>query len=283
MIDSCSFSETAQLNFVTQSAVSQQINALEKKYDDVLFIRGKGRFDLTPIGKILYDKAKQILQIYSSIQNEVMMSKNVVSGKIKISTIYSIGLHELPPLVKKFMKEYKQVNLHIEYARMNKVVQDVISGSVDMGIVAYPKKDNNIEITPFKKDQLVCIVSEKHPLAAKKSIHIEELNNENFVSFDKDIPTAKAVQKMFKEKAIKVKSKMSFDNIETIKRAVEIDTGLSIVPRITVQRELEQGVLKVLEFEDLNWERPLGIITRSGKDMQSIVKLLVDFLKSASA
>ncbi len=129
VIDTCSFSETAQLNFVTQSAVSQQINALEKKYEDSLFIRGKGRFDLTPIGKILYDRAKDIVRTFQSIESEIMMARNVVSGKIKISTIYSIGLHELPPVIKQFMKEFKHVNVHLEYARMNKVIQDVVTGS----------------------------------------------------------------------------------------------------------------------------------------------------------
>ena len=281
VIETCSFSETAQLNFVTQSAVSQQINALEKRYNDPLFIRGKGRFDLTPAGKILYKYAKEILQLYQSVENEIMVTKDKISGMIKVSTIYSIGLHELPPLIKDFMIKYSQVNLHVEYSRMNKVIQDVSNGAVDLGIVAFPKKDQNIDIIPFRKDHLVCIVGKNHKFKNRDKIKLSELNNEKFISFDKDIPTSKAIQKEFKDRQISVDTVMSFDNIETIKRAVEIEAGLSIVPKVTVRNEIQMGNLFSIEFEDFYWERPLGIIHRAGREMQSIVKLFVDFLKNS--
>lgn len=283
VIETCSFSETAQLNFVTQSAVSQQIHALEKKYDDPLFIRGRGRFDLTPVGKILYDKARDILRTFQSIESEIMMSKNVVSGKIKLSTIYSIGLHELPPIIKSFMMEYKNVNVHLEYSRMNKVIQDVSTGSVDLGIVAFPKKDSTIDVIPFRKDSLVCIVGPTHPFRKKKSISIQDLNNQNFIAFDKDIPTAKAIQKELKEQKIQVNTTMSFDNIETIKRAVEVESGISIVPKVTVQNEVAQGSLFAIEFDNFNWERPLGMVVRTGREQQAIVKLFIEFLKNSES
>jgi DNA-binding transcriptional LysR family regulator len=281
VIETCSFSETAQLNFVTQSAVSQQINALEKKYEDPLFIRGRGRFDLTPIGKILYNKARDILRTFQSIESEIMMSKNVVSGKIKLSTIYSIGLHELPPLIKAFMIEYKNVNVHLEYARMNKVIQDVTTGSVDLGIVAFPKKDTTIDVIPFRKDSLVCIVWPSHPLHTKKTIELSDLNGENFIAFDKDIPTAKAIQNELKEQKIKVNTIMSFDNVETIKRAVEVEAGISIVPKVTVKNEVSQGNLLAIDFKDFHWERPLGMVVRNGREQQAIVKLFIEFLKAS--
>lgn len=282
VIDTCSFSETAQLNFVTQSAVSQQINALEKKYDDPLFIRGKGRFDLTPIGKILYNKSKDILRTYQSIDSEIMMSRNVVSGKIKISTIYSIGLHELPPIIKLFMLEYKHVNIHLEYSRMNKVIQDVSSGSVDLGIVAFPKADSNIDVIPFRSDELVCIVGPSHPFKNRKNIDIEDLREQKFIAFDKDIPTSKAIQKELKDRKVSVNTIMAFDNIETIKRAVEVEAGISIVPRVTVKNEVTQGNLFAIEFKNFHWERPLGMLVRSGREQQAIVKLFIEFLKASN-
>jgi DNA-binding transcriptional LysR family regulator len=281
VIDTCNFSDTAQKNYVTQSAVSQQIKSLAKQYDDPLFIRRKGRFDLTSAGKILYRHAKEIVHAYLSINNEIMLSKNVVSGQIKVSTIYSIGLHELPALVSDFMKSFSQVNLHIEYNRMNKVMHDVISGAVDIGIVAYPKKDPNIEILPFRKDHLVCIVGKNHPLRLKKELKLSELSSQRFIAFDAETPTGKAINKEFSEKNIIVDTVMSFDNIETIKRAVEIEAGISIVPKITVRNEVAQGILYAVEFSDVYWERPLGIIVRSGREVQTVVKLFIQFLQNA--
>lgn len=278
VIDTCSFSETANLNFVTQSAVSQQINALEKKYGDPLFIRGKGRFDLTPSGQILYDRAKEILNIYDSIENDILMTQNVIAGMVKISTIYSIGLHELPNLVTQFMKNYPEVNLHIEYARMNKVAQDVASGSVDIGIVAYPKNETNVDVIPFRTDNLVCIMSPNHALAKLKKIKLSDLENVDFISFDKDIPTGKSIIKRFKEADVQLKIKTSFDNIETIKRAVEVEQGVSIVPFVTVQKEVNLKTLVAKDFEGFKWERPIGILVRAGKKRQAITDLFVDFL-----
>lgn len=279
VIDTCSFSETAQLNFITQSAVSQQITSLEKKLDDPLFIRGKGQFELTPAGKILYKYSKEILTLYQSINNEISMAKDKVSGAIKLSTIYSIGLHELPPVIKQFKNKYPEVQLDVQYARMNNVYESVQNGAVDLGIVAFPKKDSHVDVTSFRKDHLVLIVGPNHRLRNEENVKLSEINNEDFIAFDKDIPTAKAINKEFKDRNISVNTVMSFDNIETIKRAVEIETGIAIVPKATIVNELKIGLIHAIEFEDFYWERPLGIITRSGRELQSIIQLFMDFLQ----
>jgi DNA-binding transcriptional LysR family regulator len=279
VIDTCSFSETAQLNFITQSAVSQQITSLERKLDDPLFIRGKGQFELTPAGKILYKYSKEILTLYQSINNEISMAKDKVSGAIKLSTIYSIGLHELPPVIQQFKNKYPEVQLDVQYARMNNVYDSVQNGAVDLGIVAFPKKDSHVDVTPFRKDHLVLIVGTNHRLRNEVNVKLSDINNEDFIAFDKDIPTAKAINKEFKDRNISVNTVMSFDNIETIKRAVEIETGIAIVPKATIVNELKIGLIHAIEFEDFYWERPLGIITRSGRELQSIIQLFIDFLQ----
>ncbi len=281
VIDTCSFSETANLNFITQSAVSQQITSLERKLDDPLFIRGKGQFELTPAGKVLYKYAKEIQTLYQCIINEISVAKDEISGTIKLATIYSIGLHELPPILKSFKKEYPDVQLEIQYARMNKVYESVQQGAVDLGIVAFPKKDGQVDMVPFRKDHLVLIVGPNHRLKDQKTVKLSEINHEDFIAFEKDIPTAKAINKEFKDRKISVNTVMTFDNIETIKRAVEIETGISIVPKHTILNELKIGQLHSIEFEDFYWERPLGIITRSGRELQSIVQLFIKYLQNA--
>ena len=257
VIDTSSFSESAKLNFVTQSAVSQQINALEKKFDDALFVRTKNKFELTVSGSILYKYAREILDLHDRMNEEISNSKDITAGKIRLSTIYSIGLHELPPLIKEFMKKYPHIQLHVEYARMDQVIYDVSNGSVDLGIIAFPKENHMIDVLPFIKDRLVCIVAPDHKFATRNSIKLSELNKQRFVSFNKDIPTGKAIYDEFTKNQIEVDTIMTFDNVETIKRSVEIDTGISIVPRVTVQNEINLKTLHALDFEDFIWERPL--------------------------
>src|SRR5512146_87933 len=141
-----SFTKAAQINNVTQSAVSQQISSLERQFNSLLIERSKKKFRLTREGEVLYEYSKQIIQTYDSLFSKLQEIKDIISGTIRVATIYSIGLHDLPPYIKRFMKDYPTVNIHVEYRRANQVYDDVLSNVVDLGLVAYPSKDSKLEI-----------------------------------------------------------------------------------------------------------------------------------------
>src|SRR6516162_5524023 len=218
-----SFTKAAQINGVTQSAVSQQISSLERTFKSLLIERSKKRFRLTREGQVLYDYSKQIIQTYESLHSRLQELKDIISGTIRVTTIYSIGLHDLPLYVKKFMKSYPTVNVHVEYRRANQVYEDVLGNVVDVGLVAYPSKDAKLEIVPLRKDSLVLICHPHHPFAKQKSIKLKQLVDQKVIGFEPDIPTRKALDKILKESNVEVQHVMEFDNIETVKRAVEID------------------------------------------------------------
>src|SRR5215813_13894088 len=152
-----SFTKAAQVNAVTQSAVSQQISTLERRFKSLLIERSKKRFRLTREGQVLYDYAKQLIQTYDALFSKLQEIKDIVSGTIRVATIYSIGLHDLPPYLKKFLRAYPTVNVHVEYRRANQVYEDVLGNVVDLGLVAYPSKDSKLEVVPLRKDPLVMI------------------------------------------------------------------------------------------------------------------------------
>ena len=152
-----SFTKAAQINGVTQSAVSQQISALERTFKSLLIERSKKKFRLTREGQTLYDYSKQIIQSYESLHSKLQELKDIISGTIRVATIYSIGLHDLPPYIKRFMKNYPTVNVHVEYRRANQVYEDVLSNVVDIGLVAYPVKEPKLEIVPLRKEPLTLI------------------------------------------------------------------------------------------------------------------------------
>ncbi|HKW30473.1 MAG TPA: LysR family transcriptional regulator, partial [Verrucomicrobiae bacterium] len=158
-----SFTKAAQINGVTQSAVSQQISSLERTFKSLLIERSKKKFRLTREGQVLYDYSKQVIQTYESLHSKLQELKDIISGTIRVATIYSIGLHDLPPYIKKFMKVYPTVNVHVEYRRANQVYEDVLGNVVDMGLVAYPVKDSKLEIIPLRKEPLVLISHPQHP------------------------------------------------------------------------------------------------------------------------
>ena len=275
-----SFTKSAQINGVTQSAVSQQISSLERHFKSILIERSKKKFRLTREGQMLYDYSKRILNQYEELQSHLQELKDVVSGTIRVSTIYSIGLHDLPPYLKKFLKAYPTVNVHVEYRRVNQVYEDVLGNVVDVGLVAYPGKDPRTEVVPLRKDQLVLICHPAHPLAKLKTIRLGQIHGAKFIAFEPDIPTRKAIDKVLREANVEVQTVMEFDNIETVKRAVEIDAGLSIVPQATVVQEVSKHTLAQLVIADeLELYRPLAAIFKKGKVLSPALKQFLSILK----
>jgi DNA-binding transcriptional LysR family regulator len=207
--------------------------------------------------------------------------KDIISGTIRVATIYSIGLHDLPPYVKKFLKNYSTVNVHVEYRRANQVYEDVLSNVVDLGLVAYPVKDPKLEIVSLRKDPLVLICHPQHPFARQKSIKLKALAGQKFIGFEPDIPTRKALDKILREHGVEAKHAMEFDNIETVKRAVEIDAGISIVPYGTVMQEIAKQTLAAVQIEDGDFYRPIAAIHKKNKVLSPAMKQFIMMLKEA--
>ena len=274
-----SFTKAAQINEVTQSAVSQQISSLERLFKSLLIERSKKKFRLTREGQVLYDYSKQIIQTYDALQNTLQEIKDIISGTIRVTTIYSIGLHDLPPYIKKFLKMYPTVNVHVEYRRANQVYDDVLSNVVDLGLVAYPTKDPKLEIVPLRKDPLVLICHPQHPFAKSKTIKMKAIAGQKFIGFEPDIPTRKALDKLLKEHGVEVQTAMEFDNVETVKRAVEINAGISIVPLATITQEVAKQTLAAVTFEDGEFFRPLGAIYKKNTVLSPAMKQFITMLK----
>jgi len=278
-----SFTKAAQINSVTQSAVSQQISSLERQFKSLLIERSKKKFRLTREGQVLYDYSKQIIQTYDGLHSKLQEIKDIISGTIRVATIYSIGLHDLPPYIKRFLKDYPTVHVHVEYRRANQVYEDVFSNVVDLGLVAYPTKDAKLEIVALRKDPLVLICHPQHAFAKQKTIKLRAIAEHKFIGFEPDIPTRKAIDKVLKDQNVEVKTVMEFDNIETVKRAVEIDAGISIVPLGTIAQEISKQTLAAVTIDDAELFRPLAAIYKKGKVLSPAMKQFINILKEGSA
>src|ERR1700677_4012403 len=178
LVESRSFSKAASLNFITQSAVSQQIRAMEERFRVPLIERSNKRFGLTREGQVLYEASKQIVFQFDSLHHQLSEMRNVVSGTIRLSTVYSIGLHELPPYLKRFLREFPSVNIHVEYRRSNQVYDEVCERTSDLGLVAFPVQKKTLKVDPFRKDRWVLICIPTHELAKYEEIDVEKLRKE---------------------------------------------------------------------------------------------------------
>jgi DNA-binding transcriptional LysR family regulator len=280
LAETASFTKSAQINGVTQSAVSQQISSLERQFKTILIERSKKKFRLTREGQLLYEASKQILHLYDSLLGRLQEVKDIVSGTIRVATIYSIGLHDLPPYLKKFLKLHPTVKLHVEYRHASQVYEEVLGNMVDLGLVAYPVRDSRLEIIPLRRERLVLICPPQHPLARARSVKLAALHGQKFIGFEPDVPTRRAIDCVFKEHHVEVQHVMEFDNIETVKRAVEIEAGVAIVPEATVVQQVTEGVLARVAIEDVELFRPLAAICRKSKVLSPAMKQFLALLKN---
>lgn len=280
LVDLESFSLAAERNFVTQSAVSQQIRALEEKFKRRLLerIRGRREVKLTPAGEVFYRESKNVLAAYDELHESLRGVVGKIGGTVKVATVYSVGLHELPPKVREFMTKFPSAKIDLEYSRTTRVVRDVVSGAVELGVLAFPEPRRGLTITPMPENRLVLIAPLDHKFAKRAKVKVSDLDGEDFVLFERDVPTRKAMDKIFKTHGVEVKKVAEFDNIETIKRAVEVGFGLAIVPEPAVSEARKGESLAVVQLAEKYWVRTVGVIHRSDRNLSLAAKKFIELL-----
>lgn len=279
LADSRSFSKTAEKHLLSQSAISQQLAQLELAHKCQLIARKKRPIELTTAGQVFYKAAKDILERYDQLKTELNALKTGIETRINVAAIFSIGMHSLPDYVKKFMIRYPTVNMRIEYFSADNVYEMVLNGEFDIGLVAVPKKDRRLDVYEFEEEPLVLVCSPKHPLAGETKADIHKLQFERFIAFEKDVPTRIWIDNILSRYSTVVRTVMEFDNVETVKRAVEINAGVSILPQATVIQEVAGGTLKAIPFSNERFLRPTGVIVRKGRTLSQAARYFIDLLR----
>jgi DNA-binding transcriptional LysR family regulator len=280
LVETGSFTRAGELNFVSQSAVSQQLRGLERRFDRRLLERyGKAGVEPTDAGRMLYKESKAILARFRSLEERLREPGGPMTGTVHVATVYSLGLHALPPYVKQFLREHPQVAIQVEYSRTDRVYRACASGAIDLGIVAFPERRPRLDVISLRNEELVLVTSPEHRLARRRSVPVSALDGEAFVAFDRAVPTRRAVDRILRDHGAGVHIATEFDNIETIKRSVEAGLGVSIVPEDTVKNEVRSGTLSVLGFAEGPFTRPVGIIHRKGREISAPARAFVDLLR----
>ena len=274
-----SFSKTAEKHLLSQSAVSQQLAQMELIHKCQLLDRKKRPLELTAAGQLFYNACKDIIERYEQLRSELSSLQKSSAGRINVAAIYSIGMHTLPNYVKRFMVKYPKVNVHIEYFSAARIYELVLAGDVDIGLVAVPKRDKRLDVYDFEDEPLVLVCSCKHPLVGESEVDIHKVQFERFIGFEKDVPTRVWIDNILQRYNIAVRPVMEFDNIETIKRAVEINSGISILPRTAIVQEIGGGTINAIPFSNENFVRPTGIIVRKNKILGEAGRYFVELLR----
>lgn len=276
LVEKKSFSEAAKSNGITQSAVSQQLKTMEQHFNAQIVDRSQRQFRLTQEGEKIYHDSQEILRLYRKLKQEVSELGNMLSGTIHIASTYSVGIHILPDFVKSFIKAYPKIDIRLDYSQSIKVYDDVINNIADIGFVAHPQPNKLIDSHTFIREPLVLVCSSKNKFAKRKTIQLKELDGQKFISFESPMASHKATMTLFRSEGISVEVTKQFDNIEMIKKAVEIDLGIAILPISAVSNLQQSHNLICVEFKNKPYSRDIAIIHRKGKILTPFVKKFIE-------
>jgi DNA-binding transcriptional LysR family regulator len=278
-----SFSRAADESSVSQSAASQAIQQLEQHLGVTLIDRTKRPFVVSPEGDAFYAACRALLDGWERAKTEIGAVKARVDGTVRVAAIYSVGLHDLSRHQQRFMSLYPEARVELELLHPHKVVEAVVSDEADVGIMSYPPTTRGFTVVPLRREPMAVVCHPSHPLARRRVVLPAHLNGEPFVAFDRELTIRKAIDRALRQHNVRVDIRMEFDNIETIKQAILIRAGVSILPRHTVQMETGVRTLAAVTLGIPDLVRPVGIVHRRQKPLTPTANRFVQFLlKDAS-
>ncbi len=260
-----SFSEAAEANHVMQSSTSQTVHQLERRLGVALIDRSHRPWELTEQGQMFYEGCRGLLDDYHRLESKVRKIEEDVSSVVRIAAIYSVGLRHMQDYVERFSEVHPSVTVRVEYLHPDRVYESVLQDVADLGIVSFPQSKPGLKVIPWREETMVLACPPDHRLANRTDVSVAKLAGERFVGFAKGLGIRRQVDKFLKHQNVKVRVNLEFDNIEAIKRAVEVGSGISILPRPTLDHEIASGSLVAVPFANRIFLRPLGIIHRRGK------------------
>lgn len=280
-----SFSKAAEVHHVSQSSASQAVHQLEKRLETQLIDRSKRPFELTAAGIIYYEGCRDLLEGFRQIEDQVRQAKDQVAGRVRVAAIYSVGLLQMDAYLKQFEERYPETELQLEYLHPDGVYDRVLQDSADIGLVSFPKDGGEIGCIPWLEQEIVLVVPPSHRLAGKTWTQVDELNGEKIVGFTSELTIRRQTDRWLKQAKVSVHVVHEFDNIENIKRAVEIGSGIGLLPGPTVRRECESGSLWAVQLALENhppdkpmWKRPLGIVHKRHRTLSMAASKFVELL-----
>ncbi len=257
-----SFSEAAALNGISQSAVSQIVLQLEKRLGVLLVDRSHRPPQLTREGRAYHDGCRKLVEEYLAVEAQVRNLGAVIASSLKVAAIYSVGLRDMGKLVQRFVAQYPNVQVEIEYLHPDRVYEKVLEGTADLGLVSYPKGSRRLAALPWREEEMALACPPDHPLADPRGLRVARLQGARYVGFDRDLVIRRKVDRFLRDHGVAVDVAIEFDNIENIKKAIEVSAGVALLPLPALQREIQSGTLVAVPLTDARFARPLGIIHR---------------------
>ena len=277
-----SFSRGAEENGVLQSSASQAVQTIEENLGVTLIDRSCRPWELTEEGRRFYDGCREVLERYDDVVASVKRARASGNSVIRVAAIYSVNMRDMTQRVQQFGRQHAEAKVEVDYAHPERVLERVLSDEADLGIISYPDERKGLTIIPWHEQEMVLVCTPQHRLAKLKKIEVSELCDEVFVGFDTDLVIAKKIDRFLRDKDVDPNVAVRFDNIEAAKRAVEAGSGIAILPKPTLEHELQLGTLAAVPLAGPRFTRPLGIILRKGRKLYPNTEAFIEVLKNGA-
>ncbi len=275
-----SFSGAAKANRVSQSNASQVVHHLEEHFGVQLIDRSKRPFVLTPEGRRFHEGARVIVQRYDDLEREVRSLHEAAATRLTVASIYSVGLAHMSGCLREFLSAHPRADVRLEYLHPHRVYEAVDSGQADLGLVSYPEESASLATIPWRNEAMVLVCYPQHPFTRHRHATLDMLRGESIVAFQAGLKIREEIDRVLSLHKVAVKVALEFDNIETIKRAIEIGAGIALLPEPTITREIESGALVQIPLEGQPLVRPLGIIHRRDRKLSETARQFIELLQS---
>jgi DNA-binding transcriptional LysR family regulator len=273
-----SISRGASLNQISQSAASQYLQEMERRLGASLLDRTTRPLALTPAGKLFLDLCRDVLRREEQFQVQLENLKGLAEGTVRVASIYSVGLSEMSRLQEEFAARFPNAQLHVDYLRPDKVYEAVLDDQADLGLVSYPESTRDLAVIAWREEEMAVAATPSHLLAAKPVLLPADLDRQEFVGFDEELMIRRVLDHFFREHGVEIHIAMQFDNIQMIKEAVALGSGISILPARTMQAEIAQGRLVSIPLHAPELVRPVGIVHRKRKRFSHAVQSFLELL-----
>ncbi|MEZ6064699.1 MAG: LysR family transcriptional regulator [Planctomycetaceae bacterium] len=273
-----SFSKAAESLGLSQPAVSQTMLQLEQRLGVQLIDRSTRPFGLTAAGRYYHEQMRRLLDSLHAAEDEVRGMGGKVCGRVRVVSIYSVGLLQMREYISRYRATYPEVELHLDYAHPDELYERIVRDEADLGIVSFPRDRGDIGCVEWVSEEMVVVCPVDHVLANRATVSLSELAGQDFVAFTDDLTIRRETDKLLRKQKVSVSIVQQFDNIENIKRAVEIGLGISLLPLPTVRRELEFGTIRAVPLNGVRFERPLGIVHKRHKHLSTAASRFIELL-----
>lgn len=275
-----SFSLGAASQQISQSAASQAVRQLEVELDVTLIDRTKRPFMVTPEGRKFFEACHELLEQFEKAKAAITQQRESLGGIVRVAVIYSVGLQDMGFYTQQFNTHYPLAKIRLSFLHPNEVVEAVIGDEADIGILSFPTTHRSLKVITWHDEPMVFVCHRSHVLSKKKLVTAKDIGDETFIAFEKNLAIRKAIDRSLRQRGVRPRVAMEFDNIETIKQAITIQSGVSILPRTSVGREVENGMVSAVPIDMPELVRPIGIIHRRQKLLTPITTKLIDFLQN---